>query len=66
MLDKRFEDEGGAGVQHFQKGTRLYSGGIRVGGVRGESHSVTSWDTSEGEAPRLRAVKSSEFGEGKL
>ena len=31
--DKRFEDEGGAGVQHRQKGSRLYSGGIQVGGV---------------------------------
>ena len=41
---------------------RLYSGGIHVGGVRGESHSVTSGDT----APRVRAVKSSEFGEGEL
>ena len=44
---------------------RLYSGGIHVG-VRGVSHSVTSGDTSGGEAPRVRAVKSSKFGEGKL
>ena len=43
-------------------GARLYSGGIRVRGVQGESHSVTAG----GEAPRVRAAKSSEFGEGKL
>ena len=42
---------------------RLYSGSIHVGEVRGESHSVTSGDTA---APRVRAVKSSEFGEGVL
>ena len=45
---------------------RLYSGGIHVGEVQGESHSVTSGDTAGGTAPRVRAVKSSEFGEGKL
>ena len=45
---------------------RLCSGGIRVGGIRGESHSVTSGDTAGGAALRVRAVKSSEFGEGKL
>ena len=45
---------------------RLYSGSIHVGGVRGESHSVTSGDTAGGAAPRVRAVKSSEFGEGVL
>ena len=28
---------------------RLYSGGIHVGGVRGESHSVTSGDTAGGQ-----------------
>ena len=42
---------------------KLYNGGIHVRGVRGESHNVTSGDTS---APRVRAVKSSKFGEGKL
>ena len=31
---------------------RLYSGGIRVGGVRGGSHSVTA----EEAAPRVRAA----------
>ena len=46
--------------------SRLFSGGIHVGGVRGESHSVTSGDTTGGAAPRVRAIKSSEFGEGKL
>ena len=35
-------------------GARLYSGGIHAGGV------------TEGAAPRVRAAKSSEFGEGKL
>ena len=43
-------------------GARLYSGGIRVGGIRGGSHSVTAG----GAAPRVRAAKSSEFGEGEL
>ena len=28
--------------------SRLYSGGIHVRGVQGESHSVTSWDTEGG------------------
>ena len=28
---------------------RLYSGGIHVGGVRGESHSVMSGDTAGGQ-----------------
>ena len=45
---------------------RLYSGGIHVGGDRGGSHSVTSEDTEGGAAPRVRAVKSFEFGKGKL
>ena len=44
----------------------LHSGGIHVGGVRGESHSVTSWDTAGAAAPRVRTVKSSEFGKGKF
>ena len=43
-------------------GTRLYSRGIHVGGVRGGSHSVTAG----GAALRVRAAKSSEFGEEKL
>ena len=41
---------------------RLYSGGIHVRGVQGESHSVTAGGT----APRVRAAKNSEFGEGNL
>ena len=41
---------------------RLYCGGIHVGGVRGGSHSVTAG----GKLLRVRAAKSSEFGEGKL
>ena len=28
---------------------RLHRGGIHIGGVRGESHSVTSGDTAEGQ-----------------
>ena len=39
MGDKRFEDKGRAALA---EGARLYSGGIDVGGVRGESHSVTA------------------------
>ena len=46
---------------------RSYSGSIHVGGVRGESHSVTSGTYQGGRAAlRGRAVKSSEFGEGKF
>ena len=37
---------------------RLYSGGIHVRGVLGESHS----DSAGGEAPRVRVAKSSELG----
>ena len=44
------------------EGGRLYSGGIHIGGVRGECHSVTAGGT----APRVRAARSSEFGQGKL
>ena len=43
-------------------GARSCSGGIRVGGVRGGSHSGTAGEA----ALRVRAAKSSEFGEGKL
>ena len=39
-------------------GARFHSGGIRVGGVRGGSHS----DSTGEAAPRVRAAKSSEFG----
>ena len=60
--DKRFEDEGGVEVQHWQRRARLYSGGIETRRVRGESHSVTSRNT----APGVRVAKTSEFGEGKL
>ena len=59
--DKRFEVEGGGERVALTErgGGRLYSGGIHVGGVRREvSHSVSA----EGEAPRVRAAKSSEFG----
>ena len=34
-------------------GARLYSGGIHVAGVRGESHSVTSGDTAGGQLQEL-------------
>ena len=44
---------------------KLYSGGIHVGGIQGKSHSVRV-GTQQGAAPRVRAVKSSEFGERKL
>ena len=43
-------------------GARLHSGGIHVGGVRGGSHS----ESAGGAAPKMRAAKSSEFGEEKL
>ena len=32
-----------------RQSVRLYSGGIHVGGFRGESHSVTSGDTEGGK-----------------
>ena len=48
-------------------GVRFCSGGIRVGGVRGERVTVLRVGTRQGGlAPRVRAVKSSEFGKGKL
>ena len=43
-------------------GARLHNGGIHVGGVQEGSHNDSTW----GAAPRVRAAKSSEFGEGKL
>ena len=59
MGDRRFGDEGGARVQHQ---CRLYSGGIRVRGVQGGSHSVMTREAAQ----RVRAAKSSEFRQGKL
>ena len=56
----------GRGCGISRRRARLYSGGIHVGGVRRGSHSVTSGNTAGGDAPRVRAVKSSEIGEGKL
>ena len=47
----------------ISRGGRLNNGGIQVGGVRGESHSVTSRDAAEGAAPGVITAKSSEFGE---
>ena len=35
-------------------GTGLYSGGIHVGGVQGESHSVMSGDTERGSSKSER------------
>ena len=48
------------------KGGTFCSGGIHVRGLRGGIHSLTSRDTAWAAAPRVRAVKSSEFGGGKL
>ena len=47
---------------------RLYSGNICVGGILGESPSFASGDTvlPVGAASRVKAIKSSEFGEGIL
>ena len=64
--DKKFEDEDGWECSISRRRDRLYSGGIRVGGARGESHSVTSGDSAGGAAPRVRAANNSEFGEGEL
>ena len=38
--DKRFEDEGGVQVQHYQKRARLSNEGIPDGGGRGERRSA--------------------------
>ena len=43
--DKRFEGKGEAGVLHWQKGVRLYSGSIQAGEVRG-SHNVGRYGIS--------------------
>ena len=48
MGDKRFEDEGGEGVQDWQR-EELYIRCIQAEGVQGESHSVTSGDTAGGQ-----------------
>ena len=40
--DIRFEGEGGVEVQHWLMGTRLNSGGLQAGEVRGENHSAIS------------------------
>ena len=61
---RSFEARVGQESSTSRRRARLYSGGIHVR-VRGECHSVTSGDTAGGEAPRVRAVMSSEFGEGK-
>ena len=55
-----------SGSTTLAEGARLYSGDIQVGGVQGESHSVTNRDAALGAAPEVRAAKSSEFGERKL
>ena len=72
--DKRFEDEGGVRVMHWQKGVRwvrLSSRGIPAGGVRGGSHSAgrcsifkTSGGAAGRAAPGVRAAKSSESRKG--
>ena len=62
MGNKRFGHRVGGECSISRGGARLYSGGIHVGGVREGSHSVTAGR----EAPRVRAAKSSEFGEEKL
>ena len=49
MGNKRFEDEGRAVLQHWQRGAKLCSEDILVGGVRGGSHSVTNGDTAGGQ-----------------
>ena len=59
----RFEDE--VGRECSRQRARLYSGGIHVGGVRGELQGYECGH-SRGATPRVRAVKSSEFGEGEL
>ena len=64
--DKSLKTRMGRECSISRQGARLYSGGIHVGGVRGGSHSVTRGDTAGGAALRVRAVKGSEFGEGKL
>ena len=48
--DKRFEDEGGTGVQHKQRGATLYKGVIQIGEAPEESHSVTRRDTAGGSS----------------
>ena len=65
MGDKRFEDESGRECSISRQRARLHSGDIHVGGVQGGSQCY-EWGHSRGAAPRVRAVKSSEFGQGKL
>ena len=66
MEDKRYEGEGGAGVLHSKRETRLSSEGTQAGGVRGQIHSADrcgiyrSRDAAGRAAPGVRATKSSE------
>ena len=63
--DKRFEDEGGLQVLHYQERARLSNEGIPDGGVRGEKHSAGREGGQAGrEAPGVRAAKSSESRKG--
>ena len=48
-----------------RRSARLYSGEIHVGEIQGECQCY-EWGHSRGAAPRVRAVKSSEFVEGEL
>ena len=51
------------------RGARLYSRGIHVGGVLRRNSQCYAWEhrhTAWGTALRVRAAKSSEFGEEKL
>ena len=52
MGDRRFGDGVTRECSIGRGGARLYSGGIRVGGVRGGSHSVMTGEA----APRVRAA----------
>ena len=62
MGDKKFGDEGGARVQHQKRGRQIVQ--WRYTGRRSPRRKSQCY--GRGEAPRVRAAKSSDFGEGKL
>ena len=63
--DKKFEGEGRVGVLHYQRGDQI--GQWRYTGQRGPSRKSQCYrqQRSRGAAPRMRAGKNPEFGEGK-
>ena len=63
---KRFEDEGGAGVLHWQRRSQIVQWRYTCRRSPRRESQCYEWGHSRGAAPRVRVAKSSEFGERKL